>query len=381
MRNTVGKLCVIFATLLVIFAAAFFTVSLILKDGDYIEQKYKEQNVSQSLGVGTPDLSKATKALLDYMRGERANITVEARVNGEDVSDLFSQRKEKVHMAEVQRLWFGLSAFARYGAIAAGVLLLVGILLMERGKRRALISSGMFWGTGIFGGVLAFMGIWAILDFDSFWTVFHFIIFPKSLIQYLSAGGTAQAMNELNWVLDSDSKMVNMLLPIFPSIVLRAAICIIFEVAFVALVALFVRLAWRKEGKPSPIADIVVIEHDENEPQPIEGPDLVLSHKLRNAPKNRRDEIIRRARNGEPLEDETPLTPVKEHLIDPIWPKTEPAAQEEPVPAAASASQEPSEPAADVLSASQEGDAGQEPAEEETAVSEPEPACTPEEDA
>ena len=320
MRNTVGKLCVIFATLLVIFAAAFFTVSLILKDGDYIEQKYKEQNVSQSLGVGTPDLFKATKALLDYMRGERANITVEARVNGEDVSDLFSQRKEKVHMAEVQRLWFGLSAFARYGAIAAGVLLLVGILLMERGKRRALISSGMFWGTGIFGGVLAFMGIWAILDFDSFWTVFHFIIFPKSLIQYLSAGATVEAMNNLNWVLPAESDMIRILLPIFPPLVFRCAICVILEIVFVALAAVFVRFAWRKQGKPSPIADIVVIEHDANEPMPVEGPDLVLSHKLLNAPKSLREEILRRAKSGEP-EEEKPSTPVKEHLIDPIYPK------------------------------------------------------------
>ena len=361
MRNTIGKLCVIFATLILIFAAAFFTVSLILKDGDYLEQKYKELNVSQSLGIGTPDLSKATKVLFDYMRGERANITVDARVNGEDVSDLFSQQKEKVHMTEVQRLWFGLSAFSRYGAIAAGVLLLVGILLMEHGKRRALISSGMFWGTGIFGGVLAFMGIWAILDFDSFWTVFHFIIFPKSLIQYLSAGGTVQAMNELNWVLDSESKMVNMLLPIFPSIVLRAAICIIFEIAFVALVAVFVRFAWRKEGKPSPIADIVVIEHDANEPQPIKGPDLVLSHKLRNAPKNRRGEIIRRAKNGESLEDETPLSPVKEHLVDPIYPRTEPAAQEEPA-------------TADIQPSLDEG-------ENAPANPDPEPSGKPEEDA
>ena len=70
----------------------------------------------------------------------------------------------------------------------------------------------------------------------------------------------------------------------------------------------------------APIADIVMIEHDENEPMPIEGPDLVLSHKLLNAPKSLREEILRRAKSGEP-EEEKPSTPVKEHLIDPIYPK------------------------------------------------------------
>lgn len=320
MRNTIGKLCVIFATLILLFSVAFFTVSLILKDGDYFEQLYKEKNVSNQTGIGTPDLSRATDALLRYMRGERANIRIDVRKDGEEVPDLFFREKEIVHMAEVQSLWLGLNGFAKFGSIAAAVLLLVGILLMQRGTRRALISSGMFWGTGVFGGVLAFMGIWAVLDFDSFWTVFHFIIFPKSLIQYLSAGATVEAMNNLNWVLPAESDMIRILLPIFPPLVFRCAICVVLEIAFVALVAVFVRFAWRKQGKPSPIADIVMIEHDENEPMPIEGPDLVLSHKLRNAPKSRREEILRRAKSGEP-EEEKPSTPVREHLIDPIYPK------------------------------------------------------------
>jgi hypothetical protein len=328
MRNTIGKLCVIFATLILLFSAAFFTVSLILKDSDYFEQKYKELNVSEQTGIGTPDLSRATNVLLEYMRGERASIRVEARKNGEDVPDLFFREKEIVHMAEVQNLWLGLGSFAKVGSVVAAVLLLVGILLMQRGARRELISSGMFWGTGVFGGVLAFMGIWAILDFDSFWTVFHFIIFPKSLIQYLSAGATVEAMNELNWVLPAESDMIRILLPIFPPLVFRCAICVILEIVFVALAAVFVRFAWRKQGKPSPIADIVVIEHDANEPMPVEGPDLVLSHKLLNAPKSRREEILRRAKSGEP-EEEIPSTPVKEHLLDPIYPKEEPTASAE----------------------------------------------------
>ena len=34
MRNTLGKLCVILAALVLLFSVAFFTVSLILKDND-----------------------------------------------------------------------------------------------------------------------------------------------------------------------------------------------------------------------------------------------------------------------------------------------------------------------------------------------------------
>ena len=331
MRNTFGKLCVIIAVLLLFFSAAFFTVSLILKDNDAIEQKYKELEVSSMIGMSTPDLSRATTAMLDYMRGDRVNIKVEAKINGEDVKDVFWHEKEIVHMAEVQTLWLGLEAFAKVSIPIAVVLLILGFLLIERGKKRAILSSGIFWACGIFGGALGFLGVWAILDFSSFWTVFHFILFPKSLFQYLSAGATVQAMNELNWVLPSDSVMVNMLTPIFPSIVLRCAVCVIIEIAVVVIVAVFIRFAWRKPDKPSPVADIVVIEHDENEPIPIKGPDLVLAHTLQNVPVSKRGEILRRVKNGEPPVEEKQSTPVAEHLVPPLYPKeTSPAETTEP---------------------------------------------------
>ena len=308
MRNIFGKLFAILATIVLLFSAAFFTVSLVLRDNNLIGTLFKKpevrQQVEESTGISrAAEMENATVALLDYMRGERPNIKVGANVNGAFRDDLFSPQKEVVHMAEVQQLWLTLDWFAKYGAIGAVVFLLFGFFLMQHGKRRALLSSSILWGSGIFGGILAFMGIWALLDFDSFWTVFHFIIFPKSLFQYLSAGATAEAMNELNWVLDSDSIMVNMLMPIFPSLVLRCAIAVILEVAATAVIAIIIHFAWRKQGKPSPVADIVVIEHDANEPIPIKGPDLVLAHKLRNAPKSKRDEIIRRAENGEPIDD------------------------------------------------------------------------------
>ena len=70
MRNTIGKLLVIFAVLILLFSAAFQTVALILRDTGYIEQKYRELNVGETMEqkMSTPDLAGATEALLDYMR-------------------------------------------------------------------------------------------------------------------------------------------------------------------------------------------------------------------------------------------------------------------------------------------------------------------------
>jgi hypothetical protein len=238
-------------------------------------------------------------------------------------------------MAEVQTLWLGLDAFSRYGAIAAGILLIFGIVLPEKGKRRAVLANGMFWACGVFGGVLVFFGVWALLDFSSFWTVFHFLIFPASLFQFLSGGANQAALNELNWMLPSDSIMVHMLTPIFPPIVLRCALAAAAEIGVVLLAAVVIRFAWRRaEKKPSPIADVVVIEHDANEPVPIEGPDLVLAHKLRNAPVSKREELLRRAQNGEPLDGEPDREEFEEPLDNPLpeadAPEGEAAETEEP---------------------------------------------------
>ena len=146
MRNSLGKLCIILATLLFLFSVGFFTVSAILRDEDYIEEKYRSLGVSEQMGMSTPDLAAATNVLLDYMRGERANIRFGARVNGADLVDIFWHEKEVVHMAEVQVLWFTLSAIARYGLLAAVVLAVVGAFLIRRGDRRIVIARGMVWG-------------------------------------------------------------------------------------------------------------------------------------------------------------------------------------------------------------------------------------------
>ena len=307
MRNTIGKLCVIFGTLLLLFAVAFVSVSLVLKDSDFIEDQYQKENVSELMGMSTPDLSAATDVLLSYMRGERENIRFGARVNGAELDNIFYHEKEVVHMAEVQSLWLSLSAFSRYALLIGTALMILGAALPERGKKRAMIGSGIIWGAGVFGGVLVFFGAWAIMNFQSFWTVFHFIIFPGSLFQYLAAGATPAAMNELNWVLSSDSLMVNMLMPIFPGLVMRCAIFVIAEIVFVLLIGLMIRFIGSKKVTEA-VADVITVEHDSNEPVVIQGPDLVLAHQLRNAPVSKREELKRRAEAGLPLYDEPKKT-------------------------------------------------------------------------
>ena len=349
MRNSLGKLCVILATLLILFSVGLYTVSLILRDSDYIEEKYRSLEVSEATGISTPDLSAATTALFDYMRGERVNIRFSARVNGVELEDLFYHEKEVVHMAEVQVLWFTLSSVAQYGLLAAAVLLILGFILTERGSRRVLFARGIVWGSGIFGGVLVFLGVWAVLNFNSFWTVFHFILFPASLFQYLAAGATPEAMSSLNWVLSSDSIMVNMLMPIFPSLVLRCAVFVVAEIAFVLLIGLLLRYVGNKKLTAA-VADIVTVDRDVNEPIPIDGPDLVLAHQLRNAPVSKREEIKRRAEAEHAAEPQPGPAKDGDGTGDEIRIAERPVPDDEPVALSDEPDEQPAVPPADAKS-------------------------------
>ena len=342
MRSVISKLCIILATILLLFAIGFYTVSAVLKDEDYLEDRYRSLGVSDTMGMSVPDLAGATNALLDYMRGERANIRYSARVSGEEVPDLFYHEKEVVHMAEVQVLWFTLSAVARYGLLAAAILFVFGLILMPKDSRRQLFFGGVVWGSGIFGVVLLFLGLWAVVNFNSFWTVFHFLIFPASLVQYIAAGATPEAMNSLNWVLSSDSIMVNMLMPIFPSLVLRCAIFVVAEIAFVLFFGLLFRFVGRKKLDEA-VAEVVTVEHDVNEPVPIDGPNLVLAHQLRNAPAGIREELKRRAKEGEPITvPSTSAAPEPDEPAIALADRSEPVPEEPEEPAP---SEEPEEPA------------------------------------
>lgn len=365
MRNTIGKLCVIIGTLLLIFAVAFISVSFVLRDSEFIEDEYEKQNVSELMGMSTPDLSAATDALLDYMRGERDNIRFGARVNGADLEDIFYHEKEVVHMAEVQSLWLGLVSFSRYALLVGVVLLTIGAILPDRGKKRVVIGSGVIWGAGIFGGVLVFFGAWAIMNFQSFWTVFHFIIFPGSLFQYLAAGATPAAMNELNWVLSSDSLMVKMLMPIFPGLVMRCAIFVIAEIVLALLIGLLIRFAGSRKVTEA-VADIVTVERDTNEPVVVDGPNLVLAHQLQNAPVSKREELKRRAEAGLPLYEEQkrvkeerqePTIELREDAPDPEPTQAEPdPAKEEP--------EQPQEPTIELRGEAPDEEPAEEPEEE-----------------
>ena len=273
------------ACILLLFGIGFIGVSVIVSDTDFIENQYAALGTDQEMGMTIPDLSKATMALFNYMRGNRDDIKVSVVMNGVEVDDLFYHTKEVIHMEEVRALWRGLTAFVIIGmAVALG--LLAAIVFFGRHNTRLRAT-----GAGFLIGTLLFASVMATAD---------------SLITYLSGGMTVETYNSLNWVFEPSFAMIRMLDELFLPLVLRASIVFGVEIVVFLLLSLLMYNRGRKLSQAG--SDIVevreVVEQDRYVPVD-DAPDLVLQHKFQNASLKQKMKMMEELRRdpNEPVPD------------------------------------------------------------------------------
>lgn len=304
MKQRFTKWITALATLLLLFAFGFLSVAGVVQNSRFLERQFAKLEVDESLHISVPDLSLATSTLFDYMRGEREDIQVSVTVNGVVMEDLYYHEKEIVHMEEVRTLWSTLRSVAWIGGIAGGILFLCAILFSDRESRGKGVSGGILWALLVFGVLLAFCGIWAVADFDSFWTVFHFLIFPDTLFVYLSEGATAAALNSLNWVLSADCYMIRILEPIFPPMVLRVVLFVVLELIVFLGIALVLRWTCRKKSEETEETEAPL--EQEQEPS-LPPPDLLMEHRVMNTSVREREKLkdgLEPESNEEPMGEE-----------------------------------------------------------------------------
>ena len=259
----------------------------------YIESEYDRLETEKETGISVPDLSNATRALFDYMKGRRDNIRIAVRVDNVPVDDLFFHIKEVIHMEEVRALWRTLRVAAILGVALAAALLAAIVFFGKPNTRIRNIGAGLIVGTAVFAGMILLAGLWAIGDFNSFWTVFHFIIFPQSLIEYIAGGMTVAAYNSLNWVFDPSFAMIQILDGLFPSLVLRSAIFFGIEIAVMLLIGILLNLRGKRlDQTGSDIVDVREIKVQSRYDNMEDAPDLVLKHQLNNASLEQKRKIM-----------------------------------------------------------------------------------------
>ena len=188
-----GKLIAAVASVLLILALLIVSIEMFALNESFFKSEYDKLRTAERIGISEEGLTEVTQKLLAYTRGELPDLDMQQEIGGE-LQEVFGQR-EKDHMIDVRDLYLAARSVRTMAIV--GVIVLVALLfVLMRSKavpvlcRLFLIVSG-----GFLAGV-AVIGIWAAVDFASFWTSFHHVFFTNDL-----------------WILDPRTDVLIMMVP------------------------------------------------------------------------------------------------------------------------------------------------------------------------
>ncbi len=143
----------------------------------YVDE-YTKNNTAEYIRMSEEDLMASTDALLDYLRGKRDDIVVNATVNGVE-REVFDER-ETLHMVDVRNLYQN-AMTARTVMFIAGAALLAWLIAKHREMPYHIVSTGFRTGMQILAFVVSAILIYALADFNQFWMQFHYLFFDNDL--------------------------------------------------------------------------------------------------------------------------------------------------------------------------------------------------------
>ncbi len=144
----------------------------------FYERQYNRLNTAETIGISRGDLSRVTGVLVDYIRGKRDSLDVEAEIRGE--RRLVFNDRETAHMVDVRKLFNFAERLRKFSIF--GILLLGTILYFNSGKHplRFLASSYLAAGAVLL-VLLAVLIPLVRSNFTYYWDQFHYLFFDNDL--------------------------------------------------------------------------------------------------------------------------------------------------------------------------------------------------------
>ena len=217
------KILYSFSMVLVMVFTMLFSVFTVVNTNSFYSQQYREISADKNTGVSLADLDEITTMLLDYLNNKRDDLDMQVEKWGE-MKPVFDKR-ETSHMVDVKNLY---ATFQKvmYISLISAVIMLVYLFKKD--------GTSQFFTTAVKGYVSALViavmlclafGTAFTVGFNSFWTLFHGVMFTNDL-----------------WLLDPRvSTMINMYpLPFWLAMctVILQRFAIVFVCIFPVLVAL-----------------------------------------------------------------------------------------------------------------------------------------------
>ena len=194
----VGSICLMLFLIL-------FSVFTVVNDLDFFSEQYVKNGADSMTGMSFEDLDKATIMLLDYLNDERDNLDMQAEEFGK-MAETFDER-EKMHMVDVKVLY---QNFATVMNILIGMTCAFFMFLFVRDRSNFLngFAKGLTVAMAIALVLCLAFGFVFTVGFDSFWTMFHKVMFTNDLWLLNPKISTMINMFPLNFWLAMCSKIL-----------------------------------------------------------------------------------------------------------------------------------------------------------------------------
>lgn len=192
--NLIDKIAHIFLSLGIIIILFVSSIDFHCFNYSFFEKEYAKLKTAESLEMSQDDLMKATTTLLDYLQNQRDDIDVEINVQGNQV--MAFNEKEAIHMIDVRNLYQS-ALLVRSIAMITSIISIIYLWFRQHKTMFLHFSTTFIKVAIVFGFGLGMLAVWAIADFNSFWTSFHEVLFTNDL-----------------WLLDP---RVDLMINLFPS--------------------------------------------------------------------------------------------------------------------------------------------------------------------
>lgn len=172
MKKLAKTLSVISAVLL-LFALLAGALFRIFTDTVWVKKEYERIDIEAQSGYSTEDAAYVLGAMMDYSIGrfdELDKVSVEE--NGEHV--LFFNESELSHMVDVRALTLNVLRLG-LAALIVGLAFFIIMFIVLRGEGLRRFAKAFLITLGVLLIVMAALGVWMAVDFDSFWAMFHVV--------------------------------------------------------------------------------------------------------------------------------------------------------------------------------------------------------------
>ncbi len=187
------KIWYLLASLSLLVGLIVVSVELVVFDMGFYQQEYQKLERYEEIGIAKEDLLDGTKHLLAFVRNERKDLDLSYEVRG--VKRALFNAREITHMEDVRDLYLGARMVRRLGL---SFFLATFAYIWYRYKKAGLkqLSKAMLEAMAAVFGVILVIGIFYMVDFERFWTLFHQISFSNDL-----------------WILDSRTDILIQMVP------------------------------------------------------------------------------------------------------------------------------------------------------------------------